>query len=156
MDNASTDLSREIASRYKKVQIIDEPSLVYDQGGWQTRMAKMAHKMGATWVVPIDADEFWEGIGNLRSIPQQFGVVLASALYYHNPTDLIEEPFKRSQMPCFHKENRDFGNFGIGILGYAGVALVVLVIGGLTAAKAEIAISTANPISLVFIVMCVQ
>lgn len=35
-----------------------------------------------------------------------------------------------------------FGNFGIGILGYAGVALVVLVIGGLTAATSHFTVVT--------------
>jgi glycosyltransferase involved in cell wall biosynthesis len=118
MDNASTDSSREIASRYKEITIIDEPSLVYDQGGWQTRMGKMALEMGATWVVPVDADEFWEGIINLLRVPANFGVVLADSLYHHDQTDLIEEPFKRSQMPCFFREHRDFGRFGIGRFAY--------------------------------------
>jgi cell division transport system permease protein len=35
-----------------------------------------------------------------------------------------------------------FGNFGIGILGYAGVVLVVLVIGGLTAATSHFTVVT--------------
>lgn len=118
MDNVSTDSSREIAARYKEVEIIDEPSLIYDQGGWQTRMGLMALKKGATWVVPVDADEFWEGIINLRNVPANFGVVLADALYHHDPTDLIKEPFKRSQMPCFFREPREFGQFGIGRFAY--------------------------------------
>lgn len=129
-DNASVDATREIAARYKEVEIIDEPSLDYKQGEWMTRMARMAYKMGATWVVPTDADEFWEGIQNLRSVPANFGVVLADALYKHEPTDLIEEPFKRSQMPCFHREERVFTDFGIGRFCFRPYENVEVTIGG--------------------------
>ena len=108
-DNGSMDATRKIASSFSQVTIIDEPSLTYRQDLWQTRMADIALDMGATWVVPIDADEFWEGIDNIRLIPTNFGVALADCLYNHKQTDLIEEPFSRSQMPCFYRLDRQFG-----------------------------------------------
>lgn len=114
-DNGSTDSTREIAESYPEVTIIDEPSDQYRQGEWQTRMAQMAYDMGASWVVPIDADEFWDGIYNLTRVPDNFNVVLADSLYDHFPTDLIEEPFCRLQMPCFYRQPREnFGEWGIG------------------------------------------
>lgn len=109
MDNGSMDRTREIAAGFSRVTVVDEPSNEYRQGEWQSRMAEMAMDRGATWVIPIDADEFWEGIDNLRLIPKQFGVALASCLYNHNHTDLIEEPFARAMMPCYSRLDRKFG-----------------------------------------------
>lgn len=118
-DNGSDDRTVEIASKYPEVQILHEPGNDYQQGEWQTKMARMAYEMGAEWVVPIDADEFWEGLPNLLHVPPKFGVMLADAMYEHYPTDLIEEPFKRTQMPCYGRQVRNtFGYWGIGRMAF--------------------------------------
>ncbi len=114
MNNNSTDATREIAASFYDVTIIDELSNEYKQGEWQSRMAHMAMDMGADWVVPVDADEFWDGIANLRQVPKNFGVALANALYNHPPTNIIKEPFHTSQMPYFEKESRNYGTWWCG------------------------------------------
>lgn len=118
MDNASTDRTREIAATFKNVHIIDEPSNEYRQDLWQSRMGEMALELGATWVVPIDGDELWCGIDNIRLVSPNFGVVLADCLFDHPPTDMIEEPFSVKQMPCYQRHERHFGKWHSGRFAY--------------------------------------
>jgi hypothetical protein len=118
MDNASTDRTREIAATFKNVHIVDEPSNEYRQDLWQSRMGEMALERGASWVVPIDGDEFWCGMENLRMVQPNFGAVLADCLYEHPPTDLIEEPFSTKQMPIYHRHDRKFGKWCSGRFAY--------------------------------------
>ena len=48
-----------------------------------TQMGRMAHEMGADWVIHNDADEFWWPLTGtnlkeaLAAIPNRFGIVLA-------------------------------------------------------------------------------
>jgi hypothetical protein len=60
-DNGSTDGTREYLDsiRGPKVIVIDEPEGTYFQSEWCTRMTHFAAGMGADWVIPSDADEFW-------------------------------------------------------------------------------------------------
>lgn len=62
-DNASTDSTREILSKYEQAGqliLLDEKSHTHDQSVWVSRMARIAiEEYGADWVINADADEFW-------------------------------------------------------------------------------------------------
>lgn len=62
-DNASTDGTREILSRYAELGVVelhDDPRLEKQQAEVVTAMARRAYtEHGAAWVINADADEFW-------------------------------------------------------------------------------------------------
>ena len=82
-DNGSTDGTLEILERYERLgvlELIREPSSDFQQGAWVTRMARLAAKRGADWVINADADEFWwPRAGNLKEalerLPGRYGIV---------------------------------------------------------------------------------
>jgi hypothetical protein len=57
-DNNSTDGTREILAELD-CTIVDDPEVGYYQSRKMTELAVMAGELGATWVVPFDADEWW-------------------------------------------------------------------------------------------------
>ena len=63
LDNGSTDGTREILESYERAGILRLVSMpgpllkVLKKG--TTQMGRMAHEMGADWVIHNDADEFW-------------------------------------------------------------------------------------------------
>jgi hypothetical protein len=77
MDNASDDGTRDVLNDYEKssdVTVLDERGNDYSQHRWVTRMAHMARDLGADWVIPNDADEFWvSGRGNLKQAIRSTG-----------------------------------------------------------------------------------
>lgn len=62
-DNGSTDGTREIldefALHFGNLHVIDDAEPAYYQSQKMTALAHRAREMGATWVVPFDADEMW-------------------------------------------------------------------------------------------------
>lgn len=58
-DNLSTDDTRHILESFDRVTVVDDPELGYYQADKMTTLAHLAGDMGATWVVPFDADEAW-------------------------------------------------------------------------------------------------
>jgi len=61
-DNQSTDQTRPILEALADghpVTVLDDPEQGYYQAKKMTRLAHMAYGMGATWVLPFDADELW-------------------------------------------------------------------------------------------------
>lgn len=58
-DNLSTDRTREIIHGFGHVTVVDDHEPGYYQDVKMTRLAHQAGDMGATWVVPFDADEAW-------------------------------------------------------------------------------------------------
>ena len=87
LDNGSTDGTREILESYERAGILSVVSMpgpllkVLKKG--TTQIGRMAHEMGADWVIHNDADEFWWPMtgSNLKealaAIPDRFGIVLA-------------------------------------------------------------------------------
>ncbi len=72
MDNGSTDGTREKLESLRgefDLEILDEPSRMFDQDLWVTKMAFMVHDSGrADCMIAADADEFWySGVGDLKS-----------------------------------------------------------------------------------------
>lgn len=103
-DNASTDKTNEILQKYVS-DIIYEPELNYEQGKWVSRMAKLSCKYNPTWIVHIDADEFWYGLKNLYLFPDSVGVIYLPDHYYnHIPSkDMPSNFFKTSLEPYYVK-----------------------------------------------------
>lgn len=85
-DNNSVDDTPAILREYEArgvVELIQETSTVWEQAKWVTRMARLAAKQGATWVINNDVDEFWwPRTGTLKSLlgglGDDVGVVVAN------------------------------------------------------------------------------
>ena len=62
-DNRSSDLTREmldiLAAETGRVTVLDDNEIGYYQSRKMTELAQVAYGMGARWVVPFDADEWW-------------------------------------------------------------------------------------------------
>jgi hypothetical protein len=84
-DNGSEDGTLEALREYEAqgaVRVLLEPTDDYSQGRWVTRMARLAAREGADWVINSDADEFWwPRRGTLRStfeaLGREVGLVVA-------------------------------------------------------------------------------
>ena len=106
-DNGSVDGTREFLAERERdphVIVLDEPSRAYDQGAWTNRMIEIARAHGCRWVIPADADEFWDPAGGragLRSLlwrHRRERVVYVPSLTYR-PTERDDDgerdPLKR-------------------------------------------------------------
>jgi glycosyltransferase involved in cell wall biosynthesis len=66
-DNLSDDFTRpildELAEQDSRVLIVDDLEPAYDQAGKMTRLVHKAGAMGADWILPFDADEWWYWAG---------------------------------------------------------------------------------------------
>ena len=85
-DHRSEDGTVEILESYARqgyLHLLREPGGEMDEGGWATRMSRLAaSEFGADWIIPSDADEFWWPRGGslkevLASVPERYGVVRA-------------------------------------------------------------------------------
>ncbi|MEM7599700.1 MAG: glycosyltransferase family 2 protein, partial [Pseudomonadota bacterium] len=63
VDNGSVDGTRDILADFAQnapIEVIDEPTYDFSQGRLMTQHALRARdEMGADWILPNDADEFW-------------------------------------------------------------------------------------------------
>lgn len=62
MDNNSTDNTLDILSSLKtkyELTVLHQRKNDYQQKKWMGQLVRKARKMGASWVIPNDADEFW-------------------------------------------------------------------------------------------------
>lgn len=88
-DNMSTDDTRSILEGLP-VTIVDDDEPGYYQADKMTRLAHMARtELGATWVVPFDADEWWiSPHGRIADVLEANPTwpVLEAALFDHVPT----------------------------------------------------------------------
>lgn len=92
-DNGSTDDSARIA-RDAGCVVVNDPERAYYQSVKMTALADRAASMGASWVVPFDADEIWTSpLGRIADVlgwqPDEVGRVPAT-LFDHVTTD--EDP----------------------------------------------------------------
>lgn len=58
-DNLSVDGTRAILESFDNVTVVEDREVGYFQADKMTNLAHQAGDMGATWVVPFDADEAW-------------------------------------------------------------------------------------------------
>ena len=102
LDNGSTDRTRSLLA-CSDVEVIDDPEVGYHQDAKMSKLARLAHEQGATWVLPFDADEYWycpDGdtiAGTLHTLPADVNVVAAQE-FKHWPTpwdDPTPDPFQR-------------------------------------------------------------
>jgi Glycosyl transferase family 2 len=87
LDNGSTDGTREILDTFEKAGILSVVSMpgslfqVLRNG--TTQIGRLAHEIGADWVIHTDADEFWWPMTgsnlkeSLAAVPDGFGMLLA-------------------------------------------------------------------------------
>jgi len=100
-DNLSSDATGSLLRNFERrgdVTVIEERRDNYDQASWVTRMARMAARMGADWVINSDADEFWwPRHGDLRTalegVTEQFGILYVHRHDFVPVTERAEEPF---------------------------------------------------------------
>lgn len=71
-DNGSTDETPEILAQFiedgANLIVHDDPEVAYYQSAKVTALAHEARELGAYWVIPFDADEWWQGGASLRDI----------------------------------------------------------------------------------------
>jgi len=95
-DNGSTDGTKELLHKLGRelpLVVVDDPIVAYEQDAKMTALAKGAKKLGAKWIVPFDADEFWYGkdcsLGELLR-NEKNSVVVYGDLYNAFPTSSEE------------------------------------------------------------------
>ncbi|MFC7404639.1 glycosyltransferase family 2 protein [Georgenia alba] len=86
-DNGSVDGTVDVLESYAgsgRLTLLHEPIQKKQQAKVVTRMARQAHRMGADWVIHLDADEFWVASDRstpipdvLRETPESDGVLVA-------------------------------------------------------------------------------
>lgn len=103
IDNGSEDATAEIAERHDFCHVISDPRHGHFQGERTTRLARMAHDLGAEWVLPCDADELFYARGQTlaeRLDGEEADTVLAT-VWDHIVTDDDDpsepNPYKRTR-----------------------------------------------------------
>lgn len=97
-DNGSTDGTRELLdelARELPMTVLDDTEPAYYQSQKMTKLANQAHGMGASWIVPFDADELWvTRHGRIRDyLGQAQRSIVTADLYNHFATALdLEDP----------------------------------------------------------------
>lgn len=87
-DNASTDGTREVLAGLDVI-LIDDPEVGYFQSRQMSALAAQAASMGAEWVVPFDADEWWYSpFGRIADVlaDQPRACIAGAELYDHVAT----------------------------------------------------------------------
>lgn len=102
-DMSSSDGTREALDTYPQITVYDDPSPVHHQIESMSRLAALAGTGGATWVVPVDADEFWCALTGtiteaLESLPEDVGRVYARMWQHHDFER--REPDPKPQPKC--------------------------------------------------------
>jgi hypothetical protein len=95
-DNGSVDGTREILAELADtlpLKVLDDPEVGYFQSRKMTALAEQAAGMGATWIVPFDADELWvyRG-GRIRDeLARKKADVVTAELFNHFPSAVDPE-----------------------------------------------------------------
>lgn len=87
-DNGSVDGTREILDRLAgelALTVVDDPDPAYYQSRKMTALADQAYELGATWIVPFDADELWLAPHRIRDVlrEQEDATVVPATLFNH-------------------------------------------------------------------------
>lgn len=98
-DGRSTDDTRDILESFDRVTVLEQDG-PFDQAVEILRLVRAAKTMGAYWVVPFDADEFWVDLDRLRDLPAEFGKVRAT-VYGHADWDQRHVAPKPLPKVCF-------------------------------------------------------
>lgn len=90
-DNGSTDGTREWLLAQPDLHVQDDPEVAYYQSAAMSRLAEQARQRGATWILPVDADEVWCADQRIKHLLAELPaeVLVAEAyLYDHVATGL--------------------------------------------------------------------
>jgi len=101
-NNCSVDNTREILQEFERagqITVIDEEGDDFSQFRWVTRMARLAQKMGADWVINNDADEMWWPVEEdlksvLAAVPPRYGCATVERMNALPLRSLSGHPFE--------------------------------------------------------------
>lgn len=114
-DNLSKDRTRNILeSLTGNITVIDDNDPAYRQSEKMTALAMLAKKMGAEWVVPFDADEWWyatDGDTIANTIRKNNYCINAASMYDHvvtatdgdNPNPIKRIAWRKDTKTPLHK-----------------------------------------------------
>jgi hypothetical protein len=85
-DGWSTDGTAEIVGEFPEVTLLAQVGS-FDQPIETLRLTHFAQSLGATWIVPFDADEFWCDLTPLNDLPHEYSKVYAT-VYGHTDWNL--------------------------------------------------------------------
>lgn len=119
MDNGSTDKTREILQSFQDLNIVnliifDNPSQKFEKKKWIWQLVKFAQKnLGATHVIPCDADEFWFTqnldikshikTDDVNIIVNRKNFVISDEIFNHNGDYLLEK-YRVDYPLCYDKQ----------------------------------------------------
>lgn len=104
-DNLSTDGTREELDRLSKMHsnltVINDPDPAYHQSEKTTALANMAANMGATYILVVDADEYWASLSGqkIKHVLDQVGGTLFPAQMF----DFVPTAMDDDGKDIFHK-----------------------------------------------------
>jgi glycosyltransferase involved in cell wall biosynthesis len=86
-DNGSSDGTKELLAGLP-ITLIEDPEVGYFQSDKMTRLAARAQELGADWVVPFDADEWWYSpFGRIADVLSDHpGAVATAPIFDHVAT----------------------------------------------------------------------
>lgn len=97
-DNLSSDGTRLILDRLAeesgRITVVDDPEPGYYQSEKMTALADQARAAGATWAVPVDADEIWTaGPGRISEVleAQPHSVDCVAADFFHHCSTHLDD-----------------------------------------------------------------
>ncbi len=113
-DNLSIDKTREILEKFgSKITLVEDNDPAYRQSEKMTSLAHLARRLGAEWVVPFDADEWWySDQGRLADVIRDNNYcIYVAPLFDHVPTGVdSDDPnpmkrisYRRSSFSPLHK-----------------------------------------------------
>lgn len=98
-DNASRDNTRHILARHPEVVDIHySDDMTHNQETHTTRMAIKACALKPDWIVHLDADEFWCGLGDIQSHSEH--ALWATTAFVHPPARNVT----KNQAPLRHMQ----------------------------------------------------
>lgn len=105
LDNGSVDDTRKILDKFPQVEVRDDPEVGYYQSAKVSALAEDARCIGATWIVPFDADELWTGPGCrvIDFLTETAARVVWAKTYEHPPITEPLSPF-RARDPKSHRK----------------------------------------------------
>jgi hypothetical protein len=93
-----------------ELRMVEDPEVGYYQSRKMTKLAAWAHDLGASWIIPFDADELWYSTDEhrladtLRNLRPDVGVVQAR-LWNHFATALdLDDPLPFRSMVYRHED----------------------------------------------------
>lgn len=100
-DNGSTDGTRDILDKLTAelpLTVVDDPETGYYQSRKMTALADRAAGMGATWIVPFDADELWVAPHRIADVLAGLDAPVATAALYNHLRTAVDpddpDPFR--------------------------------------------------------------